>query len=118
MRRAFDQRSILAGRISSYGNDRLNEVRAAVHVQFPVCLAQEVDEAYMLNTNGIWVPGGEKNGWHYTFATHYDREGLWTLGSYGTSWGKNGFIRVPWVIVADELSCVDLWAIRFAEAPQ
>lgn len=114
LRFAQDHESIETGRILTVGTEREDELKTTLNSPLPVCAAFAVDDAYMGNSDGFWIPGGTPRGWHYLFLTHYDRDGVWTQGSYGIHHGQSGFVRIPWYVIRDPSKCKDLWAIRFS----
>jgi hypothetical protein len=114
MRGAFDRERLVVGRIQTEGADREDELRSYLHPGVPVTLALTVDEAYQESSSGVWTPGGRPRGRHYVLAHSYDAEGVYTLGSYGPDWAKDGHIQVPWSVMRNPSMAGDLWAIRFS----
>lgn len=113
MRFAQDREILETGRVLTEETEREEEIKRALHGQFPVCAAFAVDDHYMRN-DGVWTPGGNPRGWHYIVGCGYDRDGMLTLGSYGPGHGKDGYTLVPWSVIRKQALCRDIWTMRFS----
>jgi hypothetical protein len=115
---AADQETVETYRIFSYNQTRINELKTALVRKCPAPLAIRIDAAYQANTDGRWFRGGDDLGWHYVLGTHFDSDGLWTLGSYGQGHGRSGYVLVPWADISNPFLTTDINPIRFAPAPE
>jgi hypothetical protein len=116
---AVDQLDLQAYRITDVGGARSESIRFALDVRRrPVGLPFEIDDGYFLS-KGIWVPSPAMApaGGHFLLATHYDEIGLFTRGSYGTGFGLDGYVRIPWSAVDDDAVTGIPHVLTYARAP-
>lgn len=59
---------------------------------------------------------GRIRGYHEILATGYDQLGLWIQNSWGPSWGKGGYGRLSWRVVASDVFEAETIS-GFASAP-
>ena len=62
---------------------------------------------YTADGNHFWRKGGRYQGGHAVTFVGYDKEGFWIRNSWGTSWGSQGHIRMPY----NEFNLIfEMWA--------
>lgn len=113
---AADQREVQCARLSDAGEELAHDLRVALHQRLPVTISLLIDAAYGRTTSATWTRDHVNEGWHRVMASHYDRDGVWTLGSYGPGHGARGYVMVPWADIVSRERCRDGWAVRFAPA--
>ena len=116
-RLAADQRTIRTYRIMTDGTGAVDDVKRAIAAHYPVALALQVNDAYMTATDQVWRGIGPALGGHYVYAVAYTPDYLWTVGSYGRSFGMSGWVKVAWSAIGDPDVTSDRYAVTFAEPP-
>lgn len=64
---------------------------------------------YSANFNQFWRKSGRFQGGHCVTFVGYNTEGFIMRNSWGTSWGKNGYLTIPYEEFED--SCFEAWTV-------
>lgn len=98
-------------RITSSGDARVADIKAAIAAGYPIHFGGPVDDAYMNLGPGDKWPGcnGQALGGHARYWVKYDQNTIWEAGSYGTGFASNGFVPCAWDAVHQ---CDDLWIVE------
>lgn len=119
--RSFDQRSPARyWRISSYGTQRIAELKAAIDAGNPIVCGAMLGQSFMgwEGTIGEKCPliVGAPVGGHAFYAVAYNEVGLICVNSWGRDWGDLGRFTVSWN--SKSQGCVDdlldVWVVENA----
>lgn len=109
---AIDQSGLASYRCFSSGEQRVNEIKASISQFHPVLMAIQITDSYF-DSKGVWKGDGNVAGYHYVCNLAFDKDGLYHIGSYGKNFGDNGFVFVPWSIVANPVKTIDIWTVTY-----
>lgn len=113
---AADQRLIKgAYRITTRGDQRVANVKAAIHLGHPVVWGTSLDEAFMdLGPTDVW-PGltGPSVGGHAMVLHRFDGDMFWTRSSWGEDYADGGSARITADAVASSAAS-DFWVVETA----
>lgn len=113
---AADQRVITgAHRITTRGNQRIENVKAAIAAGHPVVWGTALDDAFMnLGASDVW-PGlrGPSIGGHAMVLHRYDGAILWSRSSWTDGYADGGSARVHQDAVASS-DASDFWVVETA----
>jgi hypothetical protein len=111
---AIDQHALQWYAVDSDGEQRCEEIRAALEARHPVCLALQVDRSFDDLGSALWSGlRGTADGGHYLLQTHYDADGIYTRNSWGRGWGVDGYGHVAWSVIASGI-CSDVRVLTYA----
>ena len=84
------------------GDDRIAKVKLALANKHPVVFGMSIDREFTRHSTGevIHVPQGEIIGGHAMCIVGYDEEGVTIINSWGAGWGKKGFAKLGWDVMA------------------
>lgn len=112
LRASFVQVDVRWHRI--FDTDRKTVIKRLLNSGVPIVIGQRVGRAYLDYTGGLYrFPDWDRElGGHCTSSEfRYDAEGVWFVGSYGTTYGVQGRIKVAWSEIEDPKKVPSIVAI-------
>lgn len=82
-------------------------LKAELSANHPVAISMELHATFDHWGSGTYHGGGSGGGLHEMLALGYNSTGLLVQNSWGTNWGSQGYVRVGWDAVANDLYRAD-----------